>query len=276
MDTFKYIRAMFKNKVIIITGSTQGIGFKTAEMLLKRGARLVINSRSSEKVTNALNYLEKFNPNVIGLAGDVSKYEFCVALKEFALKNFGRIDILINNAGVASSGLLKESAPNALEKVVNINLLGSIYPTLACVNNICKHRGSILFISSVAGIIGLPNYSQYSATKRAVISLAESLKSELIDYGVFVGINYPGFTENEDHKTIINSEGVEVLLSKRPGINALTREQTAKKIIEQLQKKKFRMYPTISAKIIQIMYNLSPSLTLNIVIYFRKKIISMQ
>ena len=73
-------------------------------------------------------------------------------------------------------------------------------------NDICKHRGSILFISSVAGIIGLPNYSQYSATKRAVISLAESLKSELIDYGVFVGINYPGFTENEEHKTIINSE----------------------------------------------------------------------
>ena len=84
---------MFKNKVIIITGSTQGIGFKTAEMLLKRGARLVINSRSSEKVTNALNYLEKFNPNVIGLAGDVSKYEFCIALREFALKNFGRIDL---------------------------------------------------------------------------------------------------------------------------------------------------------------------------------------
>ena len=104
----------------------------------------------------------------------------------------------------------------------------------------------------------------------------ESLKSELIDYGVFVGINYPGFTENEEHKTIINSEGVEVRLSKRPGINALTREQTAGKIIEQLQKKKFRMYSSISAKIIQIIYNLLPNLTLRIVIYLRKKIISMQ
>ena len=267
---------MFKNKVIVITGSTQGIGFKTAEMLLNRGAKVVINSRSSEKVTNALNYFEKFSPNVIGLAGDVSNYQFCIALREFALRKFGQIDILINNAGVASSGLLKESLPNALEKVININLLGSIYPTLACVNDICKHRGSILFISSVAGIIGLPNYSQYSATKRAVISLAESLKSELFDYGVFVGINYPGFTENEEHKTIINSEGVEVLLSKRTGINALTREQTAGKIIEQLQKKKFRMYSSISAKIIQILYNLLPNLALRIVIYLRKKIISMQ
>ena len=64
----------------------------------------------------------------------------------------------------------------------------------------------LLFISSVAGITGLPNYSQYSATKRAVISLAESLKSELFDYGVFVKLS--GFTENEEHKTIINSEGV--------------------------------------------------------------------
>ena len=67
---------MFKNKVIVITGSTQGIGFKTAEMLLNRGARVVINSRSSDKVTNALNSFEKFSPNVIGLAGDVSNYEF--------------------------------------------------------------------------------------------------------------------------------------------------------------------------------------------------------
>lgn len=267
---------MFSNKVIIITGSTQGIGLKTAEMLIHRGARLVINSRSPKKVETTLCYLKELTPDVVGLAGDVSNYEFCLELKKLALDSFGRIDILINNGGVASSGLVKDIVPNAFEKVVNINLLGSIYPTLACISEIRQQKGSVLFISSVAGIIGLPNYSAYSATKRAVVSLAESLRSELTDDGVFVGVNYPGFTENEDQKTIINAKGEEILLQKRKGIKAISRERTAEKIIEQLQKRKFRMYSSVSAKAIQLMYRIFPQLTLNILRQYRMKISSMQ
>lgn len=267
---------MFTNKVIIITGSTQGIGLSTAEMLIRKGARLVINSRSPQKVETALRYLKELSPDVIGLAGDVSNYEFCTALSDFAIEKFGRIDMLINNAGVASSGLIKDTVPHAFEKVVQINLLGSVYPTIACINEIRKQKGSVLFIASVAGIVGLPNYSAYAATKRAVVSLAESLRSELTDDGVFVGINYPGFTKNEDQKTIINANGEEVLLQKRSGVKAINREKTAGKIIEQLHKRKFRMYSSFSAKAVQIMYRIFPRLTLNILRHFRKKIIAMQ
>ncbi len=267
---------MFSDKVIIITGSTQGIGLKTAELLAHMGARLVINSRSPQKVEATLCYLKETTPHVIGIAGDVSNYEFCVELRKFAMGSFGRIDILINNAGIASSGLMKDIMPNAFEKVVFVNLLGSIYPTLACINEIRQQKGSILFISSVAGIVGLPKYSAYSATKRAIVSLAESLRSELTDDGVFVGVNYPGFTENEDQKTMINVKGEEELLQKRKVVKALSRERTAEKIIQQLQKRKFRMYSSISAKAIQWLYNLFPQLTLNILRYNRKKISSMQ
>lgn len=267
---------MFSNKVIIITGSTQGIGLKTAELLARRGAYLVINSRSTHKVEASLSYLKTYTPHVVGIAGDVSNYEFCIELRKLAIVTFGRIDILINNAGVASSGLMKDIEPNALEKVVNINLLGSLYPTLACRDELRQQKGSLLFISSVAGIIGLPNYSAYSATKRALVSLAESLRSELTDDGVFVGVNYPGFTENEDQKTIINAKGEEMLLLKRKGIKAISRERTAEKIIEQLQKRKFRMYSSVSAKAIQLMYRICPQLTLNILRHYRMKISSMQ
>ena len=267
---------MFSNKVIIITGSTQGIGLKTAELLVRMGARLVINSRSQQKVEATLCHLKEITPYVIGIAGDVSNYEFCLELRKSAIRSFGRIDILINNAGVASSGLMKDIVPNAFEKVVNINLLGSIYPTLACIDEIRQRKGSILFIASVAGIVGLPNYSAYAATKRAIVSLAESLRSELTDDGVFVGINYPGFTENEEQKTMINAKGEEVLLQKRMGIKALSRERIAEKIIEQLQKRNFRMYCSFSAKAVQLMYRIFPQLTLNILRHYRMKISSMQ
>lgn len=267
---------MFINKVIIITGSTRGIGLKTAELLARHGARIVINSRSPQKVESAIDYLKQYSPHVTGIPGDVGNYELCKELRNFAIENFGQIDILINNAGVASSGLMKDILPNTFEKVLNINLLGSVYPTLACIHDIIDQKGSVLFISSVAGIIGLPNYSAYASTKRAIVSLAESLRTELTDDGVFVGVNYPGFSENEDQKTMINAKGKEVLLQKRKGIKVLSRERVAEKIIEQLQKRKFRMYSSVSAKAIQVTYRLFPQLTLNVLRHYRKKISSMQ
>ena len=266
---------MFSDKVIIITGSTQGIGLKTAELLAHKGARLVINSRSPEKVETALRYLKDHTAFVVGLAGDISKYDFCLELAQHAIANFGRIDMLINNAGVASSGQVKDSVPSAFEKVVSINLMGSIYPTMACMTEIRKQKGSILFVASVAGIVGLPSYSAYAATKRAIVSFAESLQIELTDDNVFVGVNYPGFTENDERKTIVKANGEETLLEKRNKVKAVSREKTAGKIIEQLERRKFRMYSSLSAKSVQWMYRLFPQITLGILKYNRAKINAM-
>ena len=266
---------MFSDKVIIITGSTQGIGLKTAELLAHKGARLVINSRSPEKVETALRYLKDHTAYVVGLAGDISKYDFCLELAQHAIANFGRIDMLINNAGVASSGQVKDCVPSAFEKVVSINLMGSIYPTMACMTEIRKQKGSILFVASVAGIVGLPSYSAYAATKRAIVSLAESLQIELTDDGVFVGVNYPGFTENDERKTIVKANDEETLLEKRNKVKAVSREKTAGKIIEQLERRKFRMYSSLSAKSVQWMYRLFPQITLGILKYNRAKINAM-
>ena len=267
---------MFKNKIVIITGSTQGIGFKTAELLAKKGAKLVINSRSPKKLETALENLLKLTPNVIGIAGNVSDYEFCIKLRNFTISHFGKIDILINNAGVASSGLLCEMTPRAYNYVFNSNISGSVYPTLACIKDIKAQQGSVLFISSVAGIIGLPNYSAYSASKRAIVSLAESFKNEWFDDNVFVGINYPGFTENDEKKTIVNSQGDEVLLAKRDGVKVNSLEKTASKIIHQLEAKQFRVYSSINAKIVQYLYSFFPKLCLFILRINRNKIINMQ
>lgn len=267
---------MFENKVIIITGSAQGIGFKTAELLAAKGACLIINARRAAKVTAAVEQLKKITPHVAGLPGDISNEEFCHQLVDFTLKQFGKIDVLINNAAVAAGGLLKESHGEAFKKVIDINIMGSLYPTLACLTEICKSKGAILFIGSVAGIAGLPSYAAYSASKRALVGLAESLRTELIDEGVFVGIHFPGFTENEEDKTIVNAKGEEEQLKKRQGVKAQSRTRTASKIIQQLERKKFSMYSSASAYAIYTFYRLFPRIFLFLLGSFRKKIIAMQ
>ena len=267
---------MFHQKVIIITGSTRGIGFKTAEILSNRGAYVVVNSRSQDRVDRAVAKLKERNPHVMGIAGDVSQYAFCRELREKTIQQFGRIDFLINNAGVSAGGQLKDMLPEAFTLVINNNLLGSVFPTLVCLNDIRQQRGGILFVSSVAGIVGLPNYAPYGASKRALVSLAESLKNELAGEGVFVGINYPGFTENEAGKTTINAKGEKVLLQTRDGIHINSLDKTVYSIINQLEMRRFRAYSDLRAVFVQEMYRYLPRLTLWILKKQKDKIMSMQ
>jgi len=267
---------MFQNKVVVITGSTQGIGLKTAEILGKRGAKLVINSRSVQKVKNAVSFLMQFTEEVIGIPGDVSDAKFCEELKEKTIQKYGKIDVLINNAGVASSGLTSEMHSSAFEKIVSINFLGSVHPTLALLPEIKKQKGDIIFISSIAGILGLPGYSAYSSTKRAIVGFAESLKMELTGTDVFVGINYPGFTENDAQKTIINAKGEEEILKKREGIKASSQEKTALGIILQIEKRRFQAFSSYSGKLIQLLVRFFPRFTFFILGKLRKRMESMQ
>lgn len=266
---------MFQDKVIVITGSTQGIGFRTAEKLAAKGAKIVINSRSPQKVEKAVNRLLGITPHVIGLAGDVADFAFCQQLKNHAVKQFGKVDILINNAGMAAKGELSDCEANAYAMIFSVNILGSLYPTMAFLPELKKEKGSILFISSVAGIIGLPSYSAYSASKRALVSLAESFKNELVDDGVFVGINYPGFTENDPNKVVIDAKGNEVILAKRSEVQALPLDKTVQCILNQLCRKSFRAYSSFGGRLVQWIYRFNPALALFILRLNRHKIRAM-
>jgi NAD(P)-dependent dehydrogenase (short-subunit alcohol dehydrogenase family) len=263
---------MWENKVVIITGSTQGIGLKTAEILLQKGARVVINSRHMEKVQAAIEQLSQYKQNVVGISGDVSDFEFCVELRDFTLQHFQKIDVLINNAGLASSGLLGSSTPKGLNKVFDVNVMGSIFPALACLEDLKKSQGAVLFISSVAGIVGLPGHAAYSASKRTLVSLAESYKNEWFDFGIFVGVNYPGFTENDSNKIMVLGDGSEQILEKRTDVKTLSLSHTASNIIKQIELRKFRSYSSLSASLVQIIYRMFPKISLVFIQIKRKRI----
>jgi len=265
-----------KGKVVVITGSTQGIGLRTAEILLARGAHVVINSRSESKVEEVTQRLKGKGFEVFGIAGDVSDIHFCRELCIEVVNAFGKIDYLINNAGVSAKGTIHSTSPEVYEMVYRINVLGSIYPTVALLPELKKTKGGVLFICSLAGIIGLPSYSAYSGSKRSIVSLAESFRIELVDEGVFVGVNYPGFTENDANKTTLNAEGIPVVIKKRTDVKVEALDSTVNRIIRQLEQRRFRDYSSNQGKIIQVIYRFFPGLALFVLRSQRKKIIEME
>ena len=265
-----------KGKVFVITGSTQGIGLRTAEKLLSKGASVVINSRNKEKVQEVTRRLEKQGHSVLGVPGDVSNMNFCRELCVEVINRLGKIDYLINNAGISAKGTIHSTHPEVYETVYRVNVLGSLFPTVSLLPEIKKTKGGVLFISSLAGIIGLPSYSAYSGSKRSIVSLAESFKNELVDDDVFVGINYPGFTKNDKNKTTLNTDGEPVVIKKRTDVKVESLDHTVDRLIYQLEKRKFRVYSSFRGKAIQGMYRFFPRLSLFALKRNRKKIIEME
>jgi short-subunit dehydrogenase len=265
---------MFKDKVIVITGSTQGIGKRTSEILASKGAKIVINSRNPEKVREVVQELEALGYDVFGISGDVSDYAFCERMREEVVNHYGRIDYLINNAGLASKGTILDSHPDVFEQVYRVNVFGSLYPTKAMITEIRRSKGGVLFISSLAGIVGLPSYSAYSGTKRSIVALAESLRNEVAGEGVYIGINYPGFTENDANKKVISVTGEAQILPKRTDVKVAALDSTVMNIIRQIEQRKFRSY-SLQGRMIQFIYRLSPGISLYVLKRNRHKIMKM-
>lgn len=265
---------MFKDKVIVITGSTQGIGKRTSEILASKGAKVIINSRNAEKVDEVVKELNERGYDVFGMSGDVSDYAFCQRLTEEVVNRYGRIDYLINNAGLAAKGTILDSHPDVFEQVFRVNVFGSLYPTKAMISEIRRSKGGVLFISSLAGIVGLPSYSAYSGTKRSIVALAESLKNEVAGEGVYIGINYPGFTENDANKKVMSVNGEEQVLPKRTDVKVASLDSTVMNIIRQIERRKFRSY-SLQGRMIQMIYRLSPGLSLYVLKRNRHKIMKM-
>lgn len=229
----------FKGKVVVITGARQGIGKSLSVLLAKAGAKISINSRNREKLAGLKNILLQSGCEVIDIAGDVSDETVCREIIQKTVEKFGRIDILINNAGIAGAGTVEEAESFVFKKQIEVNLFASYYLTKYALPYLKQSKGNILFVSSLAGLFGLPSYSGYSSSKMALTALAESLKGELYGQNVHVGIAYVGFTENDPAKEQYNLKGELAPLPDRK-VKRVTTDTTANLILEQIRKRKFK------------------------------------
>lgn len=246
------------DKVAIVTGSTRGIGKAIALELCRLGSRVVINGRDATGLLNAEKAFKNMGFDVLPISADVTDYHQSEALIHGTVERFGRLDILITNAAINGISLFEKTDPSVFRKVMDSNIYGSVFPAMAALPHLRAARGSLVFISSLAGLMGLPLYSAYSAGKMSLTAVAQCLKSELYRSGVHVGIMYVGLTANERDKRLVSGDGRLVALPRRPPLGEQSRERVARSIILMIRRRRHRMILTALGRMEAVMLRICP------------------
>jgi NAD(P)-dependent dehydrogenase (short-subunit alcohol dehydrogenase family) len=238
-----------KEKVVVITGSSQGIGKAIAQRFLGEGAYVVLNGRNKERLDATLGAFQKEYTHLHAICCDVSIPEGGRQLIEETIEKFGRIDVLINNAGVSMRGNVSELNPVVFQQLFDSNVHGSVNPTIPAIPYLRETKGSIVFISSLAGIRGLPGLSAYSSAKMALRAIAESIRIEEKKHGIHVGLIYVGMTAIEHNKETIASDGSKQVLASREGKKVQSTEEVANAVWKNIRNRKFTTVLTPLGKI---------------------------
>jgi short-subunit dehydrogenase len=260
----------FKNKVIVITGGSDGIGKALVDTLIPLGAKVATCARNQDKLYD-LQLLHSGKP-LHTMVADVSSYNDCKHFIESTIQFFGGIDILINNAGVSMRALVKDLEVEVIEKVMDINFKGTLYCTKLALDSIIERKGSIIGVSSIAGYRGLPGRSGYSASKYAVTGFLEALRTEMIDSGVNVMWVCPGFTTSNIRHAALNKKGKAQGESPMDERKMMSSEKCAEYILQAIQKRKRSLVLTFKGKQTVFMNRFFPSLTDRLVknFFFKK------
>jgi short-subunit dehydrogenase len=197
-----------QSKVVVVTGASSGIGEDTAYAMAAKQAHLVLAARNAQALERVKNNCIQAGAKAIAVVCDVSVQSDCEKLMASAIQSFGRIDVLINNAGISMRALFAGCDLSVLHQLMNTNFWGSVYCTRYAIDELIKNNGSVIGISSVAGFVGLPARSGYSASKFALHGFYESLRTENMRTGLHVGIICPGYTQSNIRQHALNSKGM--------------------------------------------------------------------
>lgn len=183
------------NKVALITGGTRGIGKQIALTFAKENYDIVINYRSeNDELKKAMEEIKANNVKCMAIKGDVSNFKDCEKIIKETVEQFGRIDVLVNNAGITKDTLLMRMSKEDFEQVINVNLVGTFNMSKNVIQYMMKQRnGRIINISSVVGISGNAGQTNYAASKAGIIGFTKSLAKEVASRNILVNAVAPGF-----------------------------------------------------------------------------------
>lgn len=249
----------FKDKVVIITGGSDGIGKALVHEFLLMGAKVATCGRNHDK----LYQLQISHPSfpLHTMVADIGNEEDCKRFMESSIATFGTVDILINNAGISMRSLFKDVDVEVIKRVMDINFYGAVHCTKYAYEALRKNKGTIVSISSIAGYRGLPGRSAYSASKFALNGWMEAIRTELLKEGVNVLTVAPGFTTSNIRNVALNSEGKSQGESPMDETKMMSSEECAKHIITAIKKRKRRLVLTFTGVRTVIINKLLPKLT---------------
>jgi short-subunit dehydrogenase len=260
-----------KDKVVIITGGTSGIGKALANEFGMKGSKVLITGRDPSALKEVAAELTAKGISIHAIQADVTREADNKMMAEEALRVYGRIDVLINNAGISMRAIFEEVDLDVIRKVMDINFYGVLYATKYCLPQIIQNKGSIVGISSIAGFRGLPGRTGYSSSKFALNGFLESLRTELTSSGVHVLTACPGFTASNIRKRSLKQDGSSQGESPRQEEKMMTAEECARHIYDATLKRKRTLVLTLQGKLIVFLNKWFPSLADKIVYNVMRK-----
>lgn len=247
-----------KNKVVVITGASSGIGKALATTYAKSGAKLVLGARRLDRLESLASELDT---ETICVATDVTKEQDCKQLIDSAVDHFGKIDVLINNAGISMRALFEDLELDVLKNVMDVNFWGTVYCTKYALPHIIETKGSIVGVISIAGYIGLPGRTGYAASKFAVRGFLDTVRIENLHKGVHVLVAAPGFTASEIRTKALVEDGSSQGDTPRNESKMMSAEQCAQHIYKAVKRRKRSLILTfIEGKFTVFLSKFFPSL----------------
>jgi NAD(P)-dependent dehydrogenase (short-subunit alcohol dehydrogenase family) len=195
------------DKVVLITGGSSGIGRATALRLAGLGSKVVVASRDQKALDEVVHAATSVGAEALAVPTDVAERDQCRRAVETTVERFGRLDILICSAGLSMRAYFDHSDLGAMERVLRVNFLGTLYATSHALPYIKQTRGSLVALSSLTGLRGIPSYALYGASKFAIQGLYDSLRLELWREGVHVGVLAPGFVDTPLRERVLGPDG---------------------------------------------------------------------
>ena len=233
-----------KNKVVIITGASSGIGRALAFEFARRGCKLTLAARRIELLEQLKTELPQ--TEILVCRTDVSKETECEELIAATVNRFGHINVLINNAGISMRALFEDVELDVIRQLMEVNFWGTVYCTKYALPFLLQTKGSVTGIISIAGYVGLPGRTGYSASKFAVRGFLDTLRIENMKKGLHVLVAAPGFTATEVRKTALTADGSHQGETPRQEEKMMTAEKCAWRIAEAIKKKKRQLILTFT------------------------------
>jgi len=248
----------FKNKVVIVTGASSGIGRATALEFARHGSKVVLAARSADKLRSLQDEITQMGAESLAVVTDVSIEEDCRRMVEATIRKFGTIHILINNAGISMRASFEEVDMAVLKRLMDVNFWGTVYCTRYALPYVVSNKGSIVGVSSTAGYHGLPGRTGYSASKFAIHGFLETLRIEYMTQKLHVMIIMPGFTTSDIRKHALVADGSEQGNSPREEKKMMSAEYVATWVLKGIRKRKRNKIMTVSGRFTALLQRIFP------------------
>jgi NADP-dependent 3-hydroxy acid dehydrogenase YdfG len=258
----------FAGRVAIITGASAGIGAATARVFADAGIAVVLAARRRERLDRLADEIARRGGAALAVTTDVTSDSDVAALIDATLARFGRLDIVVCNAGMGHYGSLEQTTPDAMARLMDLNFMGSFLVARAAIPHLKRQPDAhLLFVSSIVGQRGLAFGGAYSATKFAQVGLAESLRAELIDTHVHVSVVLPVSTMTEFREVMAREQGFDVTGHgpRQPP------ERVAYAMLRCLKHPRPEVYPHAWSRALVILNALAPGLCDRLVRRFGRK-----